>query len=221
MVNEMNKRKSNRVNNNDYLKGLEESQEHQYDQRYYVVGKMPPFVESLGNSKLIGWAMVIIALIYFLSFAIVAIQLADIDNTFPVIMFFTFFGVCLIQFAVGMILIRRGMDNTKYKRLIKRLFAISLLGIFLFGICVTINIMFFTKSAVLKIDNSEVLRIYQVNDKNYVVIDNKLTLRCKFSDYLKIWSFKLDDPEATFNIGYKWNVLTPNKGVIQKLEMIK
>lgn len=94
--------------NPDSFDSLTEWQDHQYQEGYYVGGRIPPLYQRTGSNKL-GYGLIVSGLM-FLTFAIaqVVIVIRDqaLDMSFVISMIFLI-GLGVLQLATGIRIIRR------------------------------------------------------------------------------------------------------------------
>lgn len=56
------------------------------------------------------------------------------------------------------------------------------------------------------------------NEKHYIVVnDGKIKLRCSSSDVFDMWSVKVTEGKAIFDIEYEWNILFPGNGKVVQI----
>ncbi|MDF2519696.1 MAG: hypothetical protein K0R84_324 [Clostridia bacterium] len=81
--------------------------------------------------------------------------------------------------------------------------------------------MFLKKEGTVIIDDVNNIMLLRQDKNNYIVLNNEsVTLECNESDYLDIWKAKLIDENASYNIQYQWNLLSPHKGKAIKVKRI-
>jgi hypothetical protein len=118
----MNKRKSNRKNENN-IEELKEWQEHQYDSGYYTGGKIHPSLRKPGKPKVYGVFIIAISLLFSIPLIVIVVKSISNKNTFKPenVFFFSIFvilfaGVLILQIIAGLRRINESTKKKKYKK---------------------------------------------------------------------------------------------------------
>ena len=196
---------------NDYVEELKKRQ-------WYEPGIFTGEDIPLSRPKLLGWFSVISAIILGLIMAYVLLLIFQTENYIAFIVIFVIsYGILALQFIGGWGLLKKSSRKESLLK-IKKAFIMACSCIAaIFMLTMFLNSTILKRTSSIMIEDLAKVQLIDEGTKHYMIVnDGQLTLRCSSSDSDEIWSVRVTEDNAMFEIQYKWNVISPNKGrVIQ------